>query len=391
AGRASQTAEVANLRPMIDSAVQAGMRTGARADGMADAAAADYSSTRPVFQNLVDRSLSMDSQGEQDAAAGRASVDVQRQIGNALAAQRRSLASSGVTPQQGGAVERADLIRMAAERAGAGALARRNLVDRADALRTNVAQMGTQAANLSLGAGRDGDASRASAVNMGTMPITLDRAIASDYIGNIGAGAATNAQAANIGLSRLGVDMDAYKSGQSLTQQNNANLLDQYRIQSGIDLDRAKLGETGRQFDADLGLRGKNLQLQSQLAARGAKADNWGGVGSAVRFGIENWDKIGKTAGDIWSGLGTIFSDEDIKDSKVKADPEKSLKAIRKMRVERWKYKRETGLPADEFEGTYAQDFKRETGLGDGKTIPVISAIGVMMNAIKALDARVPA
>ncbi|PWB90923.1 hypothetical protein C5688_08655 [Methylocystis sp. MitZ-2018] len=39
--------------------------------------------------------------------------------------------------------------------------------------------------------------------------------------------------------------------------------------------------------------------------------------------------------------------------------------------------------------GTYAQDFQRETGLGDGKSINVIDAIGVAMGAIKELSAKV--
>ncbi|MEW6125024.1 MAG: hypothetical protein AB1698_20660 [Pseudomonadota bacterium] len=60
---------------------------------------------------------------------------------------------------------------------------------------------------------------------------------------------------------------------------------------------------------------------------------------------------------------------------------------MRGMPVEEWTYKEGAGDGGRHI-GTYAQDFRRETGKGDGKSIPVIDAIGVTMGAVKELDAK---
>lgn len=90
----------------------------------------------------------------------------------------------------------------------------------------------------------------------------------------------------------------------------------------------------------------------------------------------------------FWGGIGTLagafFSDEDKK--KNKAKPKRSPReAIDKMRVEEWDYKK--GV-ADEGRhiGTYAQDFQKQTGIGDGRSIMVQDAIGVTMGAVKEVS-----
>jgi hypothetical protein len=94
--------------------------------------------------------------------------------------------------------------------------------------------------------------------------------------------------------------------------------------------------------------------------------------------------------GSLFEGIGgiagLIFSDEDAKEDKREARG--ILDAVKKMPVEKWKYKE--GV-ADEGEhvGTYAQDFQKQTGLGDGKTIDVVDAIGVTMGAVKELSEQV--
>lgn len=83
-----------------------------------------------------------------------------------------------------------------------------------------------------------------------------------------------------------------------------------------------------------------------------------------------------------------MMSDEDVKTGKRKVKG--ARKAIDRMRVEKWKYK--PGTPytdGEEHIGTYAQDFARETGVGNGKTINVIDAIGVNMAATKELSKEV--
>ena len=93
------------------------------------------------------------------------------------------------------------------------------------------------------------------------------------------------------------------------------------------------------------------------------------------------------------SGMGAgllMRSDEEVK---TKKKPVRSLmKAVRGMRVENWEYKPDAAGGDGggvEHTGTYAQDFKAATGKGDGKTIPVVDAIGVTMGALKELDRKV--
>jgi hypothetical protein len=80
------------------------------------------------------------------------------------------------------------------------------------------------------------------------------------------------------------------------------------------------------------------------------------------------------------------------------------VKAIRTMPVDRWRYKPGAGLAAHkrasegkativpdaaEHVGPYAEDFQKRFGVGDGKTINVIDAIGVTFAAMKGLAKEV--
>lgn len=91
----------------------------------------------------------------------------------------------------------------------------------------------------------------------------------------------------------------------------------------------------------------------------------------------------------LMSGLGSIIglgasfmSDEDAKEDKKPARG--FLDAIRGMPVEQWTYKEGEGDEGTHV-GTYAQDFQRETGKGDGKSINVIDAIGTLQGGLKEL------
>ncbi len=90
--------------------------------------------------------------------------------------------------------------------------------------------------------------------------------------------------------------------------------------------------------------------------------------------------------GAIGTGAGLIFSDENAKEKKEPATG--TLEAVRSMPVQEWDYKPGMG-DGERHIGTYAQHFKAATGKGDGRSIPVIDAIGVTMAAVKELDAKV--
>ncbi|MFG1462122.1 tail fiber domain-containing protein [Xanthobacter sp. DSM 24535] len=116
-----------------------------------------------------------------------------------------------------------------------------------------------------------------------------------------------------------------------------------------------------------------------------------------TRYGkeIDAWkaqqDASSAEMGGLMKGIGGIAglfmpSDENAKEDKVPAKG--ALDAVKGLPVEEWSYKPGEGDGGRHI-GTYAQDFQRETGKGDGKSIPIIDAIGVTMGAVKELDAKV--
>ncbi|MDR6189241.1 hypothetical protein QE372_001509 [Agrobacterium pusense] len=115
------------------------------------------------------------------------------------------------------------------------------------------------------------------------------------------------------------------------------------------------------------------LQLEGWKTQQQMKAQSAAGIGSFL------------------GGIGgLIFSDEELKENKEEIDDGEALEALKSMPVEEWDYKE--GV-ADEGHhvGTYAQDFQRATGKGDGRTIPVQDAIGITMKAVQDLDNKLEA
>lgn len=108
-------------------------------------------------------------------------------------------------------------------------------------------------------------------------------------------------------------------------------------------------------------------------------------------YSAQNAANSSSGLGSILGGVGQIAgmfmpSDENIKTDKVPAKG--SLDAVKSMPIQEWTYKPGEGDGGRHI-GTYAQDFQRATGKGDGKSIPVIDAIGVTMGAVKELSDKV--
>lgn len=103
-----------------------------------------------------------------------------------------------------------------------------------------------------------------------------------------------------------------------------------------------------------------------------------------------------QASGAMFEGLGTLAgfammsSDEKIK---TKRGPARSaVKALRKIPVDSWEYKpgeAEGDGGGKRHTGPMAQDWKKATGTGDGRHIPVVDAVGVGLKAIKEIDAKV--
>lgn len=97
---------------------------------------------------------------------------------------------------------------------------------------------------------------------------------------------------------------------------------------------------------------------------------------------------IGGLLGGLGSLAGLAFgSSKEIKHDKQRFD---ALGAVREMPVEKWTYNPGEG-DEGEHVGPYAEDFNKATGIGDGKSIDVISAVGITMGAVRQLDQKITA
>lgn len=214
-------------------------------------------------------------------------------------------------------------------------------IDRASEMGTALATAGAQ--NTARNAVRDkGLALKADAVNLGRgLP-------------------AQSAQAAAMGLS---AGSNAVGLGQGTNQQfiNSTGIMGQGY--GGAMQGYAGMGST------------LNQQYSTQVAAWDAQQ----------RHRAASASGIGSFLGGV---AGLFMSDEDAKEDKAAIDEGKALDAVKAMPVEEWTYKE--GV-ADEGRhvGPYAQDFQRETGMGDGTSIAVQDALGITMKAVQDLDAKV--
>lgn len=115
-----------------------------------------------------------------------------------------------------------------------------------------------------------------------------------------------------------------------------------------------------------------NTQYQQQMQTWQAQQSMYGGIGGAL--------------GSIF---GAVLSDE-TKKTKKKKPSVSILDAVRDMPVEEWEYKDGEGDGGGrKHVGPYAQDFTKATGLGDGKSISIIDAVGVALGGIQELADKV--
>lgn len=114
-----------------------------------------------------------------------------------------------------------------------------------------------------------------------------------------------------------------------------------------------------------------NSQYQNQLQAWQANQGSIGGLFSAV----------GSVAG--------MLSSREAKTEKARIGDGQALGAVRELPIESWRYKDGMGDGGKTpMIGTYAEDFRRVTGQGNGKVIPIQTAIGLTMGAVKDLDKK---
>lgn len=88
-------------------------------------------------------------------------------------------------------------------------------------------------------------------------------------------------------------------------------------------------------------------------------------------------------------GLSGLFSSKTLKTKGKKVDF--NLDDLDKLKVEKWKYKKSTKIDPEGTEhiGPYAEDFRDVFGVGDGRTIPIVSSLGILYGLVKELNHKV--
>lgn len=139
-------------------------------------------------------------------------------------------------------------------------------------------------------------------------------------------------------------------------------------------------------------VQGGNIYTQGVQAP-----DVQGNIWNSYNAQLQSYNQRQQQNNSMWSGIGSIagslgaalLSD---KNKKQNVKPANSiLKGVEKIPVKSWQYK-PGAVPGDSGQrhvGPMAQDFKGFFGLGDGRSIPVVDAVGVNMAAIQQLARKV--
>lgn len=167
-----------------------------------------------------------------------------------------------------------------------------------------------------------------------------------------------------------------------------------------------------------LGVQAGSAAMQGGLAAAGNARANVAGLQGGYQTAMSGYQNQASILGQqdqralsawtaqtqanaqssagMMSGLGSlagaalpfVFSSKDMKENKRPTSG--ALDAVMGMPVQEWDYKPGAGDGGRHI-GPYAEDFQRETGMGDGKTINIIDAIGINMRATQELAEEVRA
>ncbi|MGH2341809.1 tail fiber domain-containing protein [Segnochrobactraceae bacterium EtOH-i3] len=277
----------------------------------------------------------------------------QAAITNAWAAEDRERYQSRFIPLQDAYIEKANNWDSAARQAQVASEAKADVMSNAAAAQQqNQRQMAAMGVNPA--SGRFAGQTRATALATGLAA----------------AGAENNArsQARN---EATAMQANAINMGSGLAVNPAASMqLSNGAMSSGTSAAMTGYGQQGQLL---------NQQYQNQLDAYNANQQATGSLMSG----------LGSVAG-LALGNYLMKSDKDAKTDKAPAVG-KSLGAVKSLPpFESWRYK-PGAVPGDTERhiGPYAQDFQKATGLGDGKSINVVDAIGVTMGAVKELAGEV--
>lgn len=206
-------------------------------------------------------------------------------------------------------------------------------------------------------------------------------------------------------LSRMGVDPNSGRYASATTRAATATGL---ASAGAANTARRTIESTGRSLRAaavdlgsgmavnpatSLGMAGNSMSAGFSGAMQGQQQKG-SMLTSMDNQRMEAWRADQQSSGQLWGGIGSIAglalaSSKEYKHDRKKVD-RSLLKEIRKMPVEDWTYN-EGIEDGKRHTGPIAEDFKKATGKGDGKSIPVLDIIGTSMGALQELDRKVEA
>ena len=138
-----------------------------------------------------------------------------------------------------------------------------------------------------------------------------------------------------------------------------------------------------------------NTGFEGAMTGWNNSANIWRNIGKDRTDMLNYSDKMrAESMQGLMGGAGQLFGAVMGMSSKEAKEDKREVKgvldALKEMPVEAWRYKE--GVVNDGGEqhvGTYAEDFQKATGLGNGKSINLMDAIGVTMGAVKELAEKV--
>lgn len=221
---------------------------------------------------------------------------------------------------------------------------------------------------------------------------------ATNAANRFGAESQFDANAANqqIGLYGTGLNLNASNQLANLSDQErqqyiqNAALLEQIGNTQQSQQQRVYDDALARYQDQQAEPY-RDLQLQASiLGGMPTLGQSSSGSSTTTQKG-SMLDSIGSALGVAGSLARFVPSDKDIKRNIRPVSEDRILEGVKRTPISAWQYDATKGGPADDRQhiGPMAQSVKKNLGLGDGRTIPIVDAIGTQFAATKALANKV--
>ena len=322
-----------------------------------------YNTFVPLQDAWIEEANNFASPERKAMAAAEAKADVRQQFEMGRGQNERRLSAMGVAPTSGRyqSSSNRDQITENLAVAGAGNAARRQTDETGRNMRLSAIGMG-----------------QGLAVNPATS-IGLSNAAANAGFGGAMQG---NASAQGMELQRIGMAGNLLGAAGGTMAGANAGFagaLGQSASMIGAG-NNAMAGAIGSAGNMVMGGAGTAMAGQQNLA---------GILNNQYQNELQSWNARQAQLGSIFGGIGMGLGFLSSKDSKKnKRKPVSALGALKDMPVEEWEYKQGHG-DGQRHIGPYAEDFQKATGLGTGKSISVIDAIGVTMGAVQELADKV--